>query len=97
MVERSERRRVAAPPGTLNEVDETRLATLAPSIGASPARRAMILAYRRDPPTTTNMALSVAAKLPVAATGVAAPSRSSLKQADTFLKKAGVLRPQVPP
>lgn len=95
---RIERRRTSAPPGSLYEVDDARLADLASEVERSPPRKAMVLAYQRDPPTTTNVALLTAHGLAKEmGTAESELSVSALKNADAFLKRRGVVRLLLPP
>ena len=99
MVEETrERKKGAAPPGTLYEVDDARLSLLQSVVEASPARKAMIFAYKTEPPMTTNVAVSVARQLPRTSGEEGTDlSVSALKRADAHLKKIGVVRPFKPP
>ena len=83
----------AAPPGTFYEVDDARLSRLQSVVERSLARKAMVLAYRTDPPMSTNVAVSVARRLPMEAGGATELSVSALKRADSHLKRIGVVRP----
>lgn len=92
-----ERRRETAPPGTFYEVDESRLHQIEPDIERFPARKAMILAYRADPPTTTNVAVAYARQHPPQDAEAADLSLGALKRADAYLKSVGVVRPRFVP
>ena len=87
----------AAPPGTLYEVDDARRSLFESMVESSPARKAIILAYKADPPLTTNVAVSLARHLSRTGVGATDLSVRALKRADAQLKRIGVVRPWTPP